>query len=137
MGEIPFEVDGKAVDWHDTVNYRGMMFTGVPNLVWVFGYFRASWTLRVDMLGDFVCNLLNHMDNIDAKRVDVALREEDEGMERAMELQKLRTARRDSWSATTNDKQHSLRNRQFSDTNRSMLLRLRARSNARVQLLFL
>lgn len=81
MGEIPFEVDGKAVDWHDTINYRGMMFTGVPNLVWVFGYFRASWTLRVDMLGDFVCDLLKHMDNIGAKRVDVALREEDEGME--------------------------------------------------------
>ncbi len=80
MGEIPFQVDGQAVDWHDTVNYRGMMFTGVPNLVWVFGYFRASWTLRVDMLGDFVCNLLNHMDAIGARRVDVALRDEDTDM---------------------------------------------------------
>jgi cation diffusion facilitator CzcD-associated flavoprotein CzcO len=36
------------VDFADTVTYRGMMFTGVPNMVWVFGYFRASWTLRVD-----------------------------------------------------------------------------------------
>jgi cation diffusion facilitator CzcD-associated flavoprotein CzcO len=80
MGDIPFEVDGKPVDWHDTINYRGMMFTGVPNLVWVFGYFRASWTLRVDMLGDFVCNLLNHMDEIGAKRVEVALRDEDADM---------------------------------------------------------
>lgn len=81
MGDIPFEVDGDAVDWHDTVNYRGMMFTGVPNLAWVFGYFRASWTLRVDMLGDFVCGLLNHMDAIGAKRVDVAFRAEDADME--------------------------------------------------------
>ncbi len=80
MGGIPFEVDGKAVDWHDTVTYRGMMFTGVPNLVWVFGYFRASWTLRVDMLGDLVCKLLNHMDSLGAKRVEVALREEDKDM---------------------------------------------------------
>ena len=80
MGEIPFEVDSTAVDWHDTVNYRGMMFTGVPNLVWVFGYFRASWTLRVDMLGDFVCNLLNHMDAKGAERVEVALRAEDADM---------------------------------------------------------
>jgi cation diffusion facilitator CzcD-associated flavoprotein CzcO len=80
MGDIPFVVDGKAVDWHDTITYRGMMFTGVPNLLWVFGYFRASWTLRVDMLGDFVCNLLNHMDEIGAKRVEVALREEDKDM---------------------------------------------------------
>ena len=47
----------------------------------VMGYFRASWTLRVDMMGDFVCNLLNHMDDIGAKRVEVALRPEDEGMQ--------------------------------------------------------
>jgi cation diffusion facilitator CzcD-associated flavoprotein CzcO len=80
MGDIPFAVDGKPIDWHDTVTYRGMMFTGVPNLVWVFGYFRASWTLRVDMLGDFVCRLLNHMDEVDAKRVEVALRDEDKDM---------------------------------------------------------
>jgi len=80
MGGIPFEVDGKPVDWHETVNYRGMMFTGVPNMVWVMGYFRASWTLRVDMLGDFVCKLLNHMDAAGAKRVDVALRDEDRNL---------------------------------------------------------
>ena len=80
LGDIPFDVDGKAVHWPDTVNYRGMMFTGVPNMVWVFGYFRASWTLRVDMLGDFVSNLLRHMDAKGAKRVDVALRPEDKDM---------------------------------------------------------
>jgi monooxygenase len=80
MGEIPFDVDGRPVDWHDTVNYRGMMFTGVPNLVWVMGYFRASWTLRVDMLGDFVCRLLNRMDARGARRVEVALRPEDADM---------------------------------------------------------
>jgi cation diffusion facilitator CzcD-associated flavoprotein CzcO len=44
----------------DTVSWRGMMFTGVPNLSWVFGYFRASWTLRVDLIADFVCRLLQH-----------------------------------------------------------------------------
>lgn len=81
MGDIPFEVDGAPVNWHDTVTYRGMMFTGVPNMAWVMGYFRASWTLRVDMMGDFICNLLNHMAQIGAKRVEVALRPEDEEME--------------------------------------------------------
>jgi monooxygenase len=80
MGDIPFAVDGKPVDWHETINYRGMMFTGVPNMLWVFGYFRASWTLRVDMLGDFVCRLLNHMDEKGVKRVEVALRDEDRDM---------------------------------------------------------
>lgn len=81
MGNIPFFVDGEQVNWNDTVTYRGMMFTGVPNMAWVFGYFRASWTLRVDMLGDFVCGLLNYMDQKNAARVEVALRPEDEGME--------------------------------------------------------
>ena len=60
-GDIEFAIDGKPLDFADTVTYRGMMFTGVPNLVWVFGYFRASWTLRVDLVADFVCRLLNHM----------------------------------------------------------------------------
>ena len=81
MGDIPFFVDGQPVRWHDTVTYRGMMFTGVPNMAWVMGYFRASWTLRVDMLGDFVCGLLNRMHDRGAARVEVALRPEDAGME--------------------------------------------------------
>ena len=73
MGGIPFYVDGKEVDWHETVNYRGMMFTGVPNMVWVMGYFRASWTLRADMVADFVCRLLAHMKAKGASRVEVAI----------------------------------------------------------------
>ncbi len=80
LGGIPFSVDGRSIDWADTVTYRGMMFTGVPNMAWVFGYFRASWTLRVDMMGDFICGLLNHMDAKGARKVEVALRPEDEGM---------------------------------------------------------
>ncbi len=80
LGDIPFEVDGKQIDWAETVNYRGMMFTGVPNMLWVFGYFRASWTLRVDLLGDFVTRLLNHMDKKGVHRVELALRPEDKDM---------------------------------------------------------
>jgi monooxygenase len=80
LGGIPFDVDGKAVDWAETVNYRGMMFTGVPNVAWVMGYFRASWTLRVDMMGDFICRLLKQMDAKGATRVDVQLRPEDHDM---------------------------------------------------------
>ncbi|MBS0255510.1 MAG: NAD(P)/FAD-dependent oxidoreductase [Proteobacteria bacterium] len=72
MGGIPFEVDGQAVNWAETVTYRGMMFTGVPNMLWIMGYFRASWTLRVDLLGDFTCRLLNHMKTRGAQRVEVA-----------------------------------------------------------------
>lgn len=80
MGDIDFAVDGKPVSWPDTVNYRGMMFTGVPNLIWVFGYFRASWTLRVDILGDFIARLLKHMKAKNATQVRVELREQDDNM---------------------------------------------------------
>ena len=80
LGDIDFEVDGKPLDFSQTVTYRGMMFTGVPNMVWVFGYFRASWTLRVDLLGDFVCRMLKHMKEKGAEKVTVALRPEDKDM---------------------------------------------------------
>ena len=81
MGDIDFAIDGKPLDFSETVNYRGMMFTGVPNLLWVFGYFRASWTLRADLLSDFVCRLLAHMEESGSKRVSVTLRPEDEDMD--------------------------------------------------------
>jgi cation diffusion facilitator CzcD-associated flavoprotein CzcO len=80
LGDIAFEIDGKPLAFHETVTYRGMMFTGIPNLAWVFGYFRASWTLRADLVGDFVCRLLQHMEAKGAKRVEVALRPEDRDM---------------------------------------------------------
>jgi cation diffusion facilitator CzcD-associated flavoprotein CzcO len=80
LGDIEFTIDGKQLNFADTVTYRGMMFTGVPNLLWVFGYFRASWTLRADLLADFACRLLNHMTKKGAKKVTVALRPEDKDM---------------------------------------------------------
>ena len=69
MGDVSFAVDGRAVEWPDTVTYRGVMFEGVPNLAYVFGYFRASWTLRADLISDFVCRLLAHVDELGASSV--------------------------------------------------------------------
>jgi cation diffusion facilitator CzcD-associated flavoprotein CzcO len=80
LGNIDFVIDGKPLHFGDTVTYRGMMFTGVPNMVWVFGYFRASWTLRADLVSDFVCRLLKHMQQRGAKKVEVTLRPEDSDM---------------------------------------------------------
>jgi cation diffusion facilitator CzcD-associated flavoprotein CzcO len=80
LGDIAFSIDGKPLDFADTVTYRGMMFTGVPNMAWVFGYFRASWTLRTDLVADFVIRLLAHMKQKGAKKVTPALRPEDHNM---------------------------------------------------------
>ena len=80
LGDIAFEIDGKPLDFADTVTYRGMMFTGIPNMAWVFGYFRASWTLRTDLVADFVCRLLAHMKEKGARRVVPTLRTQDDNM---------------------------------------------------------
>ncbi len=80
LGDITFSINGQPMAFSDTITYRGMMFTGMPNMVWVFGYFRASWTLRVDLVGDFVCKLLKNMDKRNARKVTVALRPEDKDM---------------------------------------------------------
>lgn len=80
MGDAEFTIDGEPLDFARTVTYRGMMFTSVPNFVWVFGYFRAAWTMRVDLISEFVCRLLNHMNKTGVARVIPTLREEDRDM---------------------------------------------------------
>jgi cation diffusion facilitator CzcD-associated flavoprotein CzcO len=80
LGDVEFVIDGKPLRFSDTVTYRGMMFTGMPNLAWVFGYFRASWTLRTDMVADFVCRLLKHMKSRGARKVTPRLRPQDSGL---------------------------------------------------------
>ena len=47
----------------DTVAYRGMMLTGVPNMAFTVGYSNASWTLKADLVSESVCRVLNHMDS--------------------------------------------------------------------------
>ena len=60
---IKLEVDNNEVDISKTMTYKGMMFSDVPNLVATFGYTNASWTLRADLTSEYVCRLLNFMDN--------------------------------------------------------------------------
>ncbi|MDQ2859267.1 MAG: NAD(P)/FAD-dependent oxidoreductase [Pseudomonadota bacterium] len=62
LSGAPFTVDGAPVDFGKTFNYKGMMYSGVPNLASVFGYINASWTLKADLIAKHVCRILNHMD---------------------------------------------------------------------------
>ena len=55
-------VDGTPVDLPKTLVYKGMMFSDVPNLAFAIGYTNASWTLKCDLAAEYVCRLLNHMD---------------------------------------------------------------------------
>ena len=80
LGEMQFAVDGAAVDFADTWTYKGMMYSDVPNLVTTFGYINASWTLRADLTSEYVCRLLNHMDETHTRQVTPRLREIDRHM---------------------------------------------------------
>src|SRR6185437_1374562 len=61
FGDIAFAVDDEPVDFTEHVTWRGIMISGVPNMAYVFGYFRHSWTLRVDLVSDLVIRLLENM----------------------------------------------------------------------------
>jgi monooxygenase len=61
FGGIRFSVDGEPVDVGATVAYKGMMLCGVPNLFWTIGYSNASWTLKADLVAQYVCRLLRHL----------------------------------------------------------------------------
>ena len=61
-GKIEVMLDGRQIDWSQRWFYRGCMFSNVPNFAVVFGYLNASWTLRADNTANYVCNVLNSMD---------------------------------------------------------------------------
>jgi monooxygenase len=68
LGGMEVAVDGRTVDFAKTLNYKGMMYSDVPNLASAFGYTNASWTLKCDLTCEYVCRLLNYMDRHGYKR---------------------------------------------------------------------
>jgi cation diffusion facilitator CzcD-associated flavoprotein CzcO len=62
LGGVEMAVDGEDVDFSKRMAYKGMMLSGVPNMAMAIGYTNASWTLKCDLTHEYVCRLLNHMD---------------------------------------------------------------------------
>jgi cation diffusion facilitator CzcD-associated flavoprotein CzcO len=62
LGGVEVSVDGRPVNFADTMNFKGAMVTDIPNLAFVFGYTNASWTLKADLIAGYVCRLINYMD---------------------------------------------------------------------------
>ncbi|VVE13480.1 FAD-containing monooxygenase EthA [Pandoraea capi] len=79
MGGARLRVDGKPVALTDTVAYKGMMYSGVPNLASIFGYTNASWTLKAELIAQYVCRLINHMNAHDADTCVPHLRDGEQG----------------------------------------------------------
>jgi monooxygenase len=68
LGGLAVTVDGRHVELSQAMNYKGCMFSDIPNLAYAFGYTNASWTLKADLTAEYVCNLLRHMDATGAVR---------------------------------------------------------------------
>ncbi len=77
FGGVPLLVDGREIDLHQTIAYKGFMLSGVPNLAFAIGYTNSSWTLKIGMLCEHFCRLLTLMDE---RGADVVVPEAPEGM---------------------------------------------------------
>ena len=77
-GGVRFHVDGEAIEPTQSISYRGMMLSPLPNMAMAFGYTNASWTLKIDLTCERVCRLLNYMD---AKGYDYCVPEPPEDLE--------------------------------------------------------
>jgi cation diffusion facilitator CzcD-associated flavoprotein CzcO len=80
LSGVTVSVDGRPVDLAETFSYKGMMFSDVPNLVQSFGYVNASWTLRADLTCEYVCRLVNRMDELGVRQCTPRMRDEDRNM---------------------------------------------------------
>lgn len=85
FGGIDVTVDGEAFVPSETMTYKGLMVSGLPNFVFTIGYTNASWTLKADLVGDYTVRLLSHMDEHGKKSV-VPVRDETVGERPFMDL---------------------------------------------------
>ncbi|MCW2850935.1 MAG: dependent oxidoreductase [Nocardioides sp.] len=69
FGGVDLVVDGVPVELSRTMAYKALMLSGVPNFAYTIGYTNASWTLKADLVADYVCRLLRHLDETGATTV--------------------------------------------------------------------
>jgi monooxygenase len=85
MGGVELVVDGTPVKMPDTMTYKALMLSDVPNFVFTIGYTNASWTLKADLVADFVCRLLTYLDEHGVRRA-VAPRDPSVGEQRLIDF---------------------------------------------------
>ena len=86
LGGMQLAVDGREVRLPETISYKGMMLSDVPNLAMALGYTNASWTLKCDLTCEYVCRLLAHMDEHGYSRCTPRNRDPSLGTEPFIEL---------------------------------------------------
>jgi monooxygenase len=75
FGGARFAVDGEDVNLTDTMAFKGMMLSGIPNFAFIVGYTNASWTLKADLVCEYVVRMLEHMERT-GQRIVVPRRDE-------------------------------------------------------------
>ena len=80
IGQAQVTLDGEAIDFSKLWSYKGFAYSDVPNLGTAFGYINASWTLRADLVSEYVCRLLNHMRATGTSQCTPRLRPSDHDM---------------------------------------------------------
>lgn len=80
LADVDISVDGKPLEFEKSIAFYGILFTGAPNLAWTMSHYNAAWTLRVDLVAEFVCRLLDHMGRNGFGKVEVAPTPEDADM---------------------------------------------------------
>ncbi|RTL25882.1 MAG: NAD(P)/FAD-dependent oxidoreductase [Burkholderiales bacterium] len=74
FGGMQMSVDGQPVEMNKHISYKGLMFSDIPNFSNTLGYTNASWTLKADLIAEYVCRLIKHMDKT-GTRIAVARRD--------------------------------------------------------------
>lgn len=69
MNNIKFMVNNIPIKFSDLITYRGIMFIGLPNFAWMFGYYHGTWTLRINLISEFVGRLISHMNSNNYSKV--------------------------------------------------------------------
>jgi len=77
-GGIKLSIDGEPVTTRDCFTYRGIMLSGVPNFAKVFGYLRTAWTMRAELIAQYISRLLGEMSERNALSVTPQLRDIDD-----------------------------------------------------------
>src|SRR5699024_10361210 len=68
LGNASLSIDDKPVDLGKAIAYRSLMFNDIPNAAMIFGYTNSSWTLKADIGADYICRVINHMDEAGLKQ---------------------------------------------------------------------
>lgn len=76
FGGMAISVDGQAIQMNQHISYKGLMFSDIPNFSNTLGYTNASWTLKADLIAEYVCRLIKHMDKT-GTRIAVPVRTPD------------------------------------------------------------